>query len=132
MKTIQIPRWFQVKNMTSEEIQIYLDSSDVILLGETMKAVFVRITSEHGSFEKWFPRSVVTLEDFRDPNPERTPRRDRKKEVNDVFGSEGMNRMITFLKSWGVNVDDVGSIVEAEMKIEDFGLMKKWKEENGA
>lgn len=124
---IEIEQWFARKNLTSIESVVYHTHDRYEIVSETERAYLLRLyTPEQQHFSKWFPKSVVT---FGGAEPERKPHREFKKEVNDVWGAEGLKRMTSFLESWGVPLNGIQTKDDAERVINDYGLTEKWNDE---
>lgn len=124
---VTIEPWFVRKNLTSIESVIYFRHDRFEIVSETERAYLLSLYDQNEQeFTKWFPKSVVT---FDEEERKRKPRRELKKELNGVFGVEGLNRMTDFLKSWGVPVDEIKTVEEAERVINNYGLTEKWNEE---
>lgn len=123
----KVQHWFIAKNLDPRERRILDNHVNVEIVGQTEKAYLLEFYTNHDDlFSKWFPKSVITI----DGEPDEPKRPERfKKELNGVFGSEGLNRIRQFLESWGVPIMDIQSDEEGLKVIEEYGLMNKWNEE---
>jgi len=115
---LKVKQWFIDKNFTPEK-RYAASVSDLTIIKETEKAVFIEFASDFGKFNKWVPKScLMTPEEI---EIERQKEIERAKRFEE--GKRKYNELIKFAKNNGVKHVRVGLRKETIInKIKEAGL----------